>query len=63
MKNEAIFHRVKFFLENEIPEELKKQNKKKMKLQEEKRMENQKIEEKFKKYIDHYSTELETEKN
>ena len=24
MKNEAIFHRVKFFLENEIPEELKK---------------------------------------
>lgn len=51
MKNEALFHRVKFFLENEVPEELKKENKRKMRLQEEKRMKNQKIEAKFKKYI------------
>ena len=62
MKNEALFHRVKFFLENEIPEELKKENKRKMRLQEEKKMENQKIEAKFKKYIDHYSNWLDTEK-
>ena len=62
MKNEALFHRVKFFLENEVPEELKKENKRKMRLQEEKRMQNQKIEEKFKKYIDHYSNWLDTEK-
>ena len=62
MKNEALFHRVKFFLENEIPEELKKENERKMRLQEEKKMENQKIEAKFKKYIDHYSNWLDTEK-
>jgi len=62
MKDEALFHRVKFFLENEIPEELKKENKRKMRLQEEKKMENQKIEAKFKKYIDHYSNWLDTEK-
>ena len=62
MKNEAFFHRVKFFLENEIPEELKKENKRKMRLQEEKRMKNQEIEAKFKKYIDHYSSWLDTEK-
>lgn len=62
MKNEALFHRVKFFLENEVPEELKKENKRKMRLQEEKRMENQEIEAKFKKYIDHYSNWLDTEK-
>lgn len=62
MKNEALFHRVKFFLENEVPEELKKENKRKMRLQEAKRMQNQKIEEKFKKYIEHYSNWLDTEK-
>lgn len=62
MKNEALFHRVKFFLENEVPEELKKENKRKMRLQEEKRMKNQEIEAKFKKYIDHYSNWLDTEK-
>ena len=62
MKNEALFHRVKFFLENEVPEELKKENKRKMRLQEEKRMKSQKIEAKFKKYIDHYSNWLDTEK-
>lgn len=62
MKDEALFHRVKFFLENEVPEELKKENKRKMRLQEEKKMENQKIEAKFKKYIDHYSNWLDTEK-
>lgn len=62
MKNEALFHRVKFFLENEVPEELKKENKRKMRLQEEKRMQNQKIEAKFKKYIENYSNWLDTEK-
>lgn len=62
MKDEALFHRVKFFLENEIPKELEKENKIKMRLQEAKRMQNQKIEEKFKKYIDHYSNWLDTEK-
>lgn len=62
MKNEALFHRVKFFLENEVPEELKKENKRKMRLQEEKRMKNQEIKAKFKKYIDHYSNWLDTEK-
>ena len=62
MKDEALFHRVKFFLENEIPKELEKENKRKMRLQEAKRMQNQKIEEKFKKYIDHYSNWLDTEK-
>ena len=62
MKDEALFHRVKFFLENEIPKEKEKENKRKMRLQEAKRMQNQKIEEKFKKYIDHYSNWLDTEK-
>lgn len=62
MKDEALFYRVKFFLENEIPKELEKENKIKMRLQEAKRMKNQKIEEKFKKYIDHYSNWLDTEK-
>lgn len=62
MKDEALFYRVKFFLENEIPKELEKENKIKMRLQEAKRMQNQKIEEKFKKYIDHYSNWLDTEK-
>ena len=33
-----------------------------MKQEEEKKMENQKIEAKFKKYIDHYSNWLDTEK-
>lgn len=58
MKNVALFHRVKFFLENEIPEELKKENKKKIKLQEEKRIENKKMEAKFKKYIENYSNRV-----
>ena len=62
MKNEALFHRVKFFLENEVPEELKKENKRKMRLQEEKRMEDKKTEARFKKYMDQYATGLETEK-
>ena len=58
MKNEALFHRMKFFLENEIPQELKKENKKKIKLQEEKRIENKKMEAKFKKYIENYSNRV-----
>ena len=62
MKNEALCQRVEFFLENEVPEELRKEKKKIEKLQEEKRMEDKKTEARFKKYMDQYATGLETEK-
>lgn len=62
MKREAFFQRVEFFLENEVPEELRKEKEKIEKLQEEKRMEDKKTEARFKKYMDQYATGLETEK-
>jgi hypothetical protein len=62
MKNEALCQRVKFFQENEVPEELRKEKEKFEKLQENKRMEEEKKEARFRKYIDQYSTGLETEK-
>ena len=62
MKNEALCQRVEFFLENEVPEELRKEKEKIEKLQEEKRMEDKKTEARFKKYMDQYATGLETEK-
>ena len=62
MKNEALCQRVKFFLENEVPEELRKEKEKLEKLQEEKRTEEEKTEARFRKYMDQYSTGLETEK-
>lgn len=62
MKNEALCQRVKFFLENEVPEELRKEQEKFKILQEEKRMEDKKTEVRFKKYMDQYATGLETEK-
>lgn len=62
MKNEALCQRVEFFLENEVPEELRKEKEKFRRLQEEKRMEDKKTEARFKKYMDQYATGLETEK-
>ena len=62
MKSEALCQRVEFFLENEVPEELRKEKEKIEKLQEEKRMEDKKTEARFKKYMDQYATGLETEK-
>lgn len=62
MKNEALCQRVKFFLENEVPEELRKEQEKLGRLQKEKRMEDKKTEARFKKYMDQYATGLETEK-
>lgn len=62
MKSEALCKRVEFFLENEVPEELRKEKEKIEKLQEEKRMEDKKTEARFKKYMDQYATGLETEK-
>lgn len=62
MKSEALCQRVEFFLENEVPEELRKEKEKFRRLQEEKRMEDKKTEARFKKYMDQYATGLETEK-
>ena len=62
MKNEALCQRVKFFQENEVPEELRKEKEKIEKLQEEKRTEEEKTEARFRKYMDQYATGLETEK-
>ena len=62
MKSEALCQRVEFFLENEVPEELRKEKEKIEKLQEEKRMEDKKTEARFKKYMDQYAAGLETEK-
>lgn len=62
MKNEALCQRVKFFLENEVPKELRKEKEKFEKLQEEKKMEEEKAKARFKKYMDQYATGLETEK-
>ena len=62
MKSEALCQRVEFFLENEVPEELRKEKEKFEKLQEEKKMEDKKTEARFKKYMDQYATGLETEK-
>ena len=71
---EALCQRVKFYLERELPEEIRKyeesERKRKAAKYEEQRIREEKqkkekdrIEKQFRKYMDQYSTELETEKN
>lgn len=71
---EALCQRVKFYLERELPEEIRKYEEsekkrkadkyeKKRKYEREQEKKKNRIEKQFRKYMDQYSTELETEKN
>lgn len=67
---EALCQRVKFYLERELPEEIRKydeseKKKKAAKYEKERKVKKKKdrIEKQFRKYMDQYSTELDTEKN
>lgn len=74
MRQKALYRRIKFYLERELPEEIRKyeerERKRKIAEDEEQRIheeeckkEKDRIEKQFKEYMDQYSTELETEKN
>lgn len=74
MRQKALYRRIKFYLERELPEEIRKyeerERKRKIAEDEEQRIHEEeckkkkdRIEKQFKEYMDQYSTELETEKN
>ena len=62
MRLKARYRRLKFYLERELPEEIRKyeESERKRKAAE---YEEERIEKQFEEYMDQYSTELETEKN
>jgi hypothetical protein len=74
MRLKARYRRLKFYLERELPEEIRKYEESERKrkaaeyeeeriYEEKRKKEEERIEKQFEEYMDQYSTELETEKN
>lgn len=74
MRQKALYRRIKFYLERELPEEIRKYEESERKrkaaeyeeeriYEEKRKKEEERIEKQFEEYMEQYSTELETEKN